>query len=253
MESPMNLPEVVSPAEWRRARIALLEKEKEHTRARDALNAERRRLPMVEIEKAYCFEGPEGTVALLDLFHQRRQLIIYHFMFDPRWDAGCPSCSWFADSLGDLSHLHARDTTLVMVSRAPFSTIEAYRDRMGWDVPWYSSHGTDFNYDFHVTIDKTRGATVYNYRDLGEQLGDGSTEGHGLSTFVRNGDQVFHTYSTYARGAEVTLNAYTLLDFTALGRQEDWEEPAGRSDGPFMHWVRRHDEYEPKSLVEQVS
>ncbi len=171
----MNDPQVVSPDEWRAARRQLLAKEKEFTRQRDALNAERRRLPMVEVVKPYLFEGKEGEVSLLDLFEGRSQLLVYHFMFDPSWDQGCPSCSFLVDNIGHLSHLHARDTTLALVSRAPVAKIEPYRQRMGWAVPWYSSFGSDFNYDFHVTL------------DVGEM--------HGISAFLRRAGRVFHTYS----------------------------------------------------------
>jgi predicted dithiol-disulfide oxidoreductase (DUF899 family) len=242
----LNLPDVVSRDEWLAERKQLLEKEKELTRARDRLNADRRRLPMVEIEKEYTFEGPEGEVTLRHLFDGRCQLIVYHFMFDPQWEEGCPSCSFLVDNIGHLSHLHARDTTLVLVSRAPLEKLERYKERMGWDVPWVSSHGGEFNYDFHVTIDPSRGSSEYNYQDvedLGESWQGWQGELPGISAFLRDGERVFHTYSSYARGGDLLLGTYNWLDLTALGRQEDWEEPAGRSDGPFMSWVRRHDKY----------
>lgn len=242
-----TLPEVVSREEWRAARLELLEKEKELTRARDALNAERRRLPMVEIEKDYVFEGPDGEASLLDLFEGRRQLLVYHFMFDSEWEEGCPSCSLLVDNLGHLSHLHARRTTLALVSRAPLARLESYGERMGWDVPWYSSHDSDFNYDFHVTIDPERGSSEYNYRetrDLGEDWEGWQGELPGTSVFLRDGDRTFHTYSSFARGLDLLLGTYNWLDLTPLGRQEEWEEPSGRSDGPMMSWVRRHDEYD---------
>ncbi|MGH2393816.1 MAG: DUF899 domain-containing protein, partial [Candidatus Limnocylindria bacterium] len=146
-------PSVASRAEWQAARQALLVREKELTRLRDAVNAERRRLPMVRIAKEYVFDGPHGTARLLDLFAGHRQLIVYHFMFDPSWDEGCPSCSLLVDNIGHLSHLHARDTSLALVSRAPLDKLEAYQRRRGWTFPWYSSYGSDFNYDFHVTLD----------------------------------------------------------------------------------------------------
>jgi predicted dithiol-disulfide oxidoreductase (DUF899 family) len=237
-----TLPEVMSREDWLAARKRLLVKEKEATRARDALSAERRRLPMVKVEKAYTFDGPDGRVGLLDLFEGRRQLIVYHFMFDPTWDEGCPSCSFVADNIGHLAHLHARDTSLVLVSRAPLPKLNAYKARMGWTVPWYSSYGSDFNYDFHVTLDREIAPVVYNYRPL-EQAPSGSVEGHGLSVFLRDGDSVFHTYSCYARGCEVLVGTYHYLDLTPLGRQEDWEEPRGRSDGSAMSWLHRHDRY----------
>ena len=236
----MSLPRVVSREDWLRARKELLTKEKELTRRRDALNAERRRLPMVEIDKQYVFEGPQGKARLLDLFEGRRQLIVGHFMFDPSWDDGCPSCSAGADEISDglLKHLHARDTTLVYVSRAPLHKIEDYKARRGWTFPWYSSYGSDFNYDFHVTIDESVAPVEYNYRTKAEHEQAGTSyylegeppiEQPGSSYFLRDGDRVFHTYSTFARGAEQTGGSYYFLDLTALGRQEDWEEPKGRA------------------------
>lgn len=246
-----ELPDIASRDQWIVARKALLIKEKELTHHRDAVNAERRRLPMVRVTQDYVFEGPQGTVRLLDLFEERRQLIIYHFMFDPDWDAGCPSCSFLADNIGHLAHLHARRTALALVSRAPLTKIEPFKRRMGWTVPWYSSFGSDFNYDFHVTYDDTVAPIEYNYLGKAELLRKGETwftkgakgESHGLSVFLRDGDSVFHTYSTYARGVDLLLGTYNYLDLTPLGRQEDWEGPTGRSDGPFMHWVRHHDQY----------
>jgi predicted dithiol-disulfide oxidoreductase (DUF899 family) len=225
----MSLPEIVSADEWVAARTALLEREKELTRARDALSADRRRLPMVRIEKDYRFEGPDGDVGLADLFDGARQLIVGHFMFDPAWEDGCPSCSAGADEVSEglRRHLRVRDTRLVFVSRAPLARIEDYKRRKGWTFPWYSSYGSDFNYDFHVTLDDQVAPAEYNFRPFPVQE---STEMPGLSTFLRVGDEVFHTYSQYARGAEWTGGSYAYLDLTALGRQEDWEEPQGRSD-----------------------
>ncbi|MEA2192381.1 MAG: hypothetical protein QOI73_2502 [Solirubrobacteraceae bacterium] len=224
----MSLPEVVSPADWRAARIALLEEEKALTRARDALNVKRRELPMVEVDKAYLFTGPDGEASLLDLFEGRLQLIVGHFMFDPSWEDGCPSCSAGADevSQGLLDHLHARDTTLAYVSRAPIEAIERYRAKKGWRFPWYSSHGSDFNYDFHVTLDESVAPPEYNFRPY---EADEPTEMPGTSIFLRDGERVFHTYSSYARGAEQTGGSYYFLDLTPLGRQEDWEQPQGRA------------------------
>jgi predicted dithiol-disulfide oxidoreductase (DUF899 family) len=224
----MSLPEVVSPAEWRAARIALLEEEKALTRARDTLNVKRRELPMVEIDKAYRFTGPDGEASLLDLFEGRLQLIVGHFMFDPSWEDGCPSCSAGADevSRGLLDHLHARDTTLAYVSRAPIEAIERYRAKKGWSFPWYSSLGSDFNYDFHVTLDGSVAPAEYNFRPY---EADEPTEMPGTSIFLRDGERVFHTYSSFARGAEQTGGSYYFLDLTALGRQEDWEQPQGRA------------------------
>jgi predicted dithiol-disulfide oxidoreductase (DUF899 family) len=245
-----TLPEVTSREEWLAARKALLAKEKELTRHRDALNAERRRLPMVRIDKQYLFDGPVGKSSLLELFEGRRQLIVYHFMFDPAWDEGCPSCSLVADNVGHVAHLHARRTSLAVVSRAPRARFEPYQRRMGWTFPWYSSFGSDFNYDFHVTHDEAVAPIEYNYLGKGELLRKGErwfTEGeaHGMSVFLRDGKSVFHTYSTYARGCDLLVGTFNYLDLTPLGRQEDWEQPSGRSDGPFMHWVRRHDRYAP--------
>ncbi len=225
----MSLPEVVSRDQWLIARKELLAKEKRATRARDALNAERRMLPMVEIDKDYVFEGPEGSVGLLDLFDGRRQLIVGHFMFDPGWEDGCSSCSAGADEVSDglLAHLHARDTSFAYVSRAPVVKIEDYKARRGWTFPWYSSHGSDFNYDFHVTLDDSVTPPEYNYRAMDVE-GDQPMEMPGTSYFLREGDRVFHTYSNYARGAEMTGGSYYWLDLTVLGRQEEWEEPKGR-------------------------
>jgi predicted dithiol-disulfide oxidoreductase (DUF899 family) len=228
-EARMSLPEVVSPTEWQAAHEALLAKEKEATRARDALAAERRRLPMVRIEKDYVFEGPDGTARLVDLFEGRRQLVLYHFMFAPDVDgwptAGCPGCSMFVDQVGHLAHLHARDTSFVLVSRAPLDKIETYKERMGWTIPWYSSAGSDFNADFGVTTD--------------------SGETFGLSVFLRDGHDVSRTYFTSGRGVEALGSVWTFLDLTPLGRQEDWEDsPAGYPQTQRYEWWRRHDEYE---------
>ncbi|MBW0115328.1 DUF899 domain-containing protein [Pseudonocardia abyssalis] len=225
----MALPEIATREEWVAARTALLEREKELTRARDAVNADRRRLPMVEITADYRFDGPDGEVGLLDLFEGRRQLMVGHFMFPPEWDEGCPSCSAGADEMSDglFDHLHTRDTTLVQVSRAPLEKIEAYRARKGWTFPWYSSYGTTFNHDFGVTLDPAVAPPVYNFREL--ESDEWPLELPGLSCFLRDGERVFHTYSQYARGAESTGGSYYFLDLTALGRQEDWEEPKDRS------------------------
>jgi predicted dithiol-disulfide oxidoreductase (DUF899 family) len=220
----MGLPQVVSRQEWLAARKELLAREKEATRQRDAISEERRRLPMVAVEKDYRFEGPAGTVGLLDVFEGRRQLIVYHFMW--RWDldAGCPSCSFLVDSVGHLSHLHAADTTLAAVSRGPWATLDRFRARMGWTVPFYSSYGSDFNYDFHVTLDESVAPVEYNYRTSEELEANGqswSTAGElpGASVFLRDGDRIFHTYSAYARGADILLGTYNYLDLTPLGRQ----------------------------------
>jgi predicted dithiol-disulfide oxidoreductase (DUF899 family) len=239
MTTAENLPRIVSAEEWRAARVALLDEEKALTRARDERNRKRRELPMVRVEKDYRFTGAEGEVGLPDLFDGRAQLLVYHFMFSPEMEQGCPSCSFLVDNIGHLSHLHARDTSLVLVSRAPFARLDAYRERMGWTVPWYSSADSDFNFDFHVSFYEDRGPDEYNFSPTEPFTG----EGPGTSAFLRVEDDVFHTYSAFARGGDEQLGTYTWLDMTALGRQEDWEEPKGRSDGPFMSWVRRHDEY----------
>jgi predicted dithiol-disulfide oxidoreductase (DUF899 family) len=235
----MSLPDIVSRDEWLAARKELLVKEKELTRRRDALNAERRRLPMVELEKEYRFDGPAGRVRLLDLFEGRSQLIVYHFMFDPRWDEGCPSCTAGTDELspGFLEHLHVRDTSYAMVSRAPMEKLARWQAKRGWHLPWYSSYGTDFNYDFAVTIDESVTPGEYNFRTRAEFEAIGSDffasdqpfEMPGRSCFLQLGDRVFHTYSQYARGLESTGGSYYFLDLTALGRQEEWEQPEGRS------------------------
>jgi predicted dithiol-disulfide oxidoreductase (DUF899 family) len=235
----MSLPRIASNDDWLAARKALLVKEKELTRQRDALNAERRNLPMVEIEKDYTFDGPDGVVHLIDLFEGRPQLIVYHFMFDPEWEDGCPSCTAGTDELspGFFDHLHARDTSYAMVSRAPLAKLARWKATKGWDLPWYSSFGTDFNYDFGVTIDESVAPGRYNFRTRAEFESTGSTffdspqpfEMPGRSCFLQVEGRVFHTYSQYARGLEMTGGSYYFLDLTALGRQEDWEEPKGRS------------------------
>ncbi len=234
----ITLPEIVSREEWLAKRKELLKKEKQLTKMRDAVSTERRRLPMVKIEKEYEFEGPNGKASLLDLFEDRRQLIIYHFMFDPGWDEGCPSCSAWTDHIarGHLNHLHARNTTLALVSRAPMSKIQSFKERMGWTIPWYSSYGSDFNYDYHVTTDESITSVMYNYRDKAtlEHLGQHyHVEGEqpGISCFLRDGTEVYHTYSTFGRGMEAVGGANYFLDLTALGRQEEWEEPKGRATG----------------------
>ena len=245
----MDYPKIVSRAEWLLARKALLAEEKEFTHQRDRVNAHRRELPMVELDETYKFDGADGSVMLLDLFDGRSQLLVYHFMFDPSWDEGCPSCSFLVDNIGDLSHLHARDTSLVLVSRAPYEKLARYRARMGWTVPWFSSYGTSFNYDFHVTIDSAVTPVEYNYKNADEleamniDWRDWAGEQPGISAFLRHDDRVFHTYSSYGRGGDLLIGTYNWLDLTARGRQEDWEQPPGRSDGPMMHWVRRHDQY----------
>ncbi|WP_407548341.1 DUF899 domain-containing protein [Streptomyces sp. Pv4-95] len=259
-----NLPDVASPEEWFAARKELLAEAKQLTRARDRVNALRRQLPMVRIDKPYTFDGPNGRVGLPDLFDGRSQLVVHHFMwiFDidddgtehPR-DTGCPSCSSAADGISGLRQLHVRNTTLVAVTRAPYAKLAAYRERMGWTFPWYSSDGSDFNYDFHATVDERR-APVQIFHRTEADLAEAGTpwsqdlrgDWPGISTFLRVGDEVFHTYSTFGRGIEEFHNGYRYLDLTALGRQEEWEEPKGRAvplglqvGGPGM---RLPDEYD---------
>jgi predicted dithiol-disulfide oxidoreductase (DUF899 family) len=235
----MSLPQVASRDEWRAARIALLAEEKAMTKARDALSTKRRMLPMVRVDKDYTFEGPDGPASLLDLFDGRTQLIIQHFMFDPSWEDGCPSCTGASDELSDglLGHLRVRDTAFAAVSRAPLEKLERYKHKRGWTFPWYSSFGSDFNYDYHVTLDASVAPVEFNFRgpeelkehDMGWTL-EGSTEQPGYSTFINVDGDIFHTYSVYARGTEWLGGSYAFLDLTVLGRQEDWEEPKGRSD-----------------------
>ncbi len=221
-------PRVVSQAEWQSAHEALLAREKASTRARDALAAERRRMPMVAVEREYTFEGPHGKASLRDLFDGRRQLVLYHFMFAPGvdgWpDAGCPGCSMVVDQIGNLAHLHARDTSLALVSRAPLENLERYRRRMGWSIPWYSSAGSQFNQDFGLTT------------EAGETFG--------LSVFYQDEDGVYRSYFTSGRGVEALGPAWTFLDLTPLGRQESWEDsPKGWPQTEPYRWWRRHDEY----------
>ena len=241
-----NFPEVVTREQWVSARKELLKKEKELTHHREQVNAERRSLPMVKVDKDYTFESQQGSIKLPDLFEGRRQLIVYHFMFDPAWDEGCPGCSFVADNIGNLAHLHARNTTLVLVSRAPVEKIEAYKKRMGWNIPWYSSLNSDFNYDFHVTIDAKKDSTEYNYKqtsELGKNWEGWSGEQPGISVFLKKGAEVFHTYSAYARGLEPLMGTLFYLDLTPFGRQEFWEKPEGRADSKAGSWWRRHDQY----------
>jgi len=226
-ENKIRFPKIVDHAEWKKARDALLVKEKAATRARDALAAERRRLPMVRIDKKYAFDGPNGKMSLLDLFEGRCQLLLYHFMFAPPvsgWpDAGCVGCSMVTDQFGHLAHFHARDTSFCLVSLAPLENIEKFKKRMGWTYPWYSSEGADFNSDFGLTTDKG--------------------ENYGLSALIHDDKDVYRTYFTDGRGVEA-LNIWTFLDLTPLGRQEEWEDsPPGRPQTKPFVWWRRHDEY----------
>lgn len=229
--------EIVSREAWLDARRVLLAKEKAFTAARDALSAERRRMPWVKIEKDYVFDGPGGRVSLAALFGGRSQLIVYHFMLGPGWVQGCPSCSYLADHFdGAIPHLAQRDVSFTAISRAPLSEIAAYKKRMGWRFDWASSHGSDFNHDFQVSFtpeEMARGESTYNYAPAKIP----SEELPGLSVFYKDGDGVFHTYSAYARGLDILAGTYNFLDMAPKGRDEDalpWT----------MAWVRRHDEYE---------
>jgi predicted dithiol-disulfide oxidoreductase (DUF899 family) len=231
---------VVSRDEWRAARKELLSKEKALTRARDALSAERRRLPVVKVDEPYVFDTPGGSRTLAELFGGRSQLIVYHFMMGPGWSEGCPSCSLLADHIdASLVHLAARDVTLVAASRAPLAEIEAFRRRMGWRFTWVSSYGNDFNRDYHVSFSKEEvagGRLYYNYTDAAHPFP--SEELPGLSVFFKDaGGDVFHTYSAYSRGGEPLIGAYNYLDLVPKGRDEDRL--------PFtMAWVRHHDRYD---------
>jgi predicted dithiol-disulfide oxidoreductase (DUF899 family) len=230
---------VVSQDEWLAARKALLTREKEFSKQRDALSAERRALPWVKVEKKYVFEGPGGKESLADLFAGKTQLLVYHFMLGPGWIQGCPSCSFLADHFdGATVHLAQRDVTFVVVSRAPLAEIEAYKKRMGWKFKWVSSYGDDFNHDFHVSFSKEEMASEVEYNYAKGKFP--SEEAPGLSAFIKDGGNVFHTYSAYARGLDIFLGAYNFLDHAPKGRDEDalpWS----------MAWVRRHDEYEGAS------
>lgn len=232
----MNESRVVSRGEWLDARRALLAREKAFNQARDALSAERRALPWVEIDKDYTFTSTDGHVTLADLFEGRSQLIVYHFMFDPSWEVGCKSCSFVTDHFqGAPAHLAARDVTLVSVSRAPLEKLTSFKERMGWSHRWVSSHDSDFNFDFGVSFTPEQieaKACDYNY-SVGPSFG---AEAPGLSVFVRKGDRIFHTYSTYSRGLDIFINAYNLLDHVPAGRDE-----AELDYG--MAWVRLHDAY----------
>jgi predicted dithiol-disulfide oxidoreductase (DUF899 family) len=233
----MALPDIVTREEWLAARTQLLALEKQETRRHDALNAQRRRLPMVAVDKEYLFEGPSGTVSLLDLFGGYRQLIVQHVMFEPDGESACPGCTAAIDEIsgGLLTHLRSRDTEFVLISRAPLDKLDKYRVSRGWSHPWYSSYGSDFNFDFQATVDAARSQFMYNYRDIRDQFEEGETSAElpGMSCFLRDGSRIFHTYSAWARGTDTLGSAYSLLDLTALGRQEDWEEPKGRA--PRLH------------------
>ena len=228
---------IVSRDEWLAARKVHLAHEKELTRLRDRLSAERRELPWVKVEKNYVFDGPKGKETLADLFDGRSQLIVYHFMFGPEWEQGCPSCSFLSDHIdGSVVHLAHRDVTFVVVSRAPMPKIEAFKKRMGWRFKWVSSYGSDFNFDYHVSFTKdemAKGKVYYNY-DMNAFPSD---EGPGISVFYKDGTgDIFHTYSSYARGLDMLVGAYNYLDLVSKGRDE--------AELPWtMAWLRHHDKY----------
>ncbi|MCK5273919.1 MAG: DUF899 domain-containing protein [Alphaproteobacteria bacterium] len=234
----MQSHKIVSRDEWIAARKEHLVREKEFTKARDALSAQRRELPWVRVDKDYLFEGPNGSETLSDLSDGRGQLIVYHFMYGPDWEEGCPSCSYLSDHFdGAITHLKQRDVTLVAASRAPLEKLEAYKKRMGWRFTWVSSLGSDFNFDYHASFgadDLAKGEVYYNYRNTTFP----SSEAPGLSVFRKDENgAIFHTYSAYARGLDMLIGAYNFLDLVPKGRDE--------ADLPFtMGWVRRHDRYE---------
>ena len=236
--------DVVSREKWTEARKALLAKEKEFTRQRDEISRQRRELPWVKVEKEYVFDGPKGKQTLAELFGERSQLIVYHFMFGPGWEEGCKSCSFLADHFdGSVVHLAHRDVTLLVVSHAPLAQIEAFKKRMGWRFKWVSSYGCDFNFDYHVSFTKdemAKGKVEYNY----QMSTFPSEEAPGASVFYkdRNGE-VFHTYSSYARGLDMLLGAYHFLDLTPKGRDEEGLAHT-------MAWVRHHDRYEDGYVVD---
>ena len=234
----MNTPTIVSKEEWLRARKEHLVREKEFTRRRDQLSRERRELPWVKVETRYVFDGPGGKETLADLFDGRSQLVIQHFMFGPDWEEGCPSCSFWADSFdGFIVHLAHRDVTMVAASNASLNKLEAYKKRMGWQFKWVSSLGNDFNRDFNVSFtpeEMEKGELYYNY----EMRTFPVEEAPGISVFTKNSDdEIFHTYSCYARGLDMLNGAYHYLDLVPKGRDED--------DLPYsMAWLKRHDQYE---------
>jgi len=243
-KSKMEGPKVVSQAEWLAARKELLGKEKEFTRLRDELSRQRRELPWERVEKEYVFDGQNGKETLADLFDGKSQLTVYHFMFGPGWEEGCPSCSFISDHIdGSVVHLAARDVRLVVVSRAPLAQIEAFKKRMGWRFKWVSSYGSDFNYDYQVSMTKEemeKGRVYYNYAM--QQFP--SEERPGASAFYKDGaDNIFHTYSTYARGLDILIGAYNWLDLAPKGRDEDGLAYT-------MAWVRHHDKYSNSQLVD---
>ena len=243
-ESNAARPKIVSTEAWVEARKEFLKKEKEFTRLRDELSRQRLELPWEKVEKEYVFEGPHGKITLAEVFDGRSQLIVYHFMFGPEWQEGCPSCSLFADHVdGTLPHLSARDVTFTAISRAPMAKIAEFKKRMGWHFNWVSSYETEFNRDYHVYFTKdemARGDAYYNY----EHQGFPSEEAPGTSVFFRDEKEgIFHTYSTFARGGDILIGAYNFLDIAPKGRDED-------ALSFTMSWVRHHDRYENGRLAD---
>jgi predicted dithiol-disulfide oxidoreductase (DUF899 family) len=237
---------VVTQQEWLEARKALLAREKEATHLRDSINADRLALPWVRVEKEYVFDTPHGKKTLAELFDGRSQLIVYHFMLGPGWAAGCPGCSFLSDHLdGTLSHLEHHDVTLTAVSRAPLAEIAAYKKRMGWQFPWASSNGSDFNFDYHVSFrkeDLAQGKAEYNYETPPARESADDSELFGLSSFYKNeAGEVFHTYSSYGRGPEELIGTLMILD----------RAPKGRNEKSTMDFMKRHDEYENQSKAHE--
>jgi predicted dithiol-disulfide oxidoreductase (DUF899 family) len=238
----MKNPTIVSPEKWLAARHELLREEKEYTRLRDRLAARRRELPWVKIDMPYTFESPTGRVSLADLFEGRSQLAVYHFMLGPGWEQGCKSCSYIADHLAPMVvHLKARDVTLTLISHAPLADITPFKERMGWEIPWVSSHRSGFNQDYHVSFTSeeiAHGQVEYNYG----RMDFPQTEAPGMSVFAKDAKgEVYHTYSTFGRGVEQFMGTYTVLDLVPKGRDEDPGAP--------MSWVRHHDRYDQSSDV----
>jgi predicted dithiol-disulfide oxidoreductase (DUF899 family) len=229
--------QIVSKNEWIETRKVLLKKEKEFTALRDQLSKQRRDLPWVAVDKEYVFDGPNGKETLSDLFDGRSQLIVYHFMYDPNWDAGCPSCSFWADNFNDIIvHLNQRDVTMIAISRAPYNKIDSYKKRLGWDFKWVSSYDTDFNFDYNVSFtseELEKKEASYNFISQDPSI----SEREGVSVFYKDSSgKIYHTYSAYERGIDILNNTYNYLDLVPKGRDED------SYDFP-MAWVRRHDEY----------
>jgi predicted dithiol-disulfide oxidoreductase (DUF899 family) len=229
--------QIVSHEDWLKARLQLLDAEKEFTRQRDAVTRRIRQMPWERVEKSYQFEGPNGVVSFADLFEGRSQLLVYHFMFNPDWEAGCKSCSFWADNFNGIPiHLTHRDVTFTAISRAPYAKLAAYKKRMGWSFPWVSSYGSDFNYDYYVSFTPEQNAAskaYYNYRARSTALADDL----GISVFCKNDrGELFHTYSCYSRGVDLLNGAYNYLDLVSKGRDEDNYKFT-------MEWLRRHDEY----------